>query len=159
SFSASALAAASRRVAAANGWNQATRPRASYPPFEHVIYVIKENRTYDQVLGDLTQADGDTSLALFPRANTPNHHALAERFGIFDRFFVNAEVSGDGHNWSMAAYTTDYLQKTLPSNYSSRGRSYDYEGTNRGWGPDHEIDDDVNEPASGYLWDLASRKG
>ena len=155
SVSASALAASSRSVAAANGWNQATRTRASYPPFQHVIYVIKENRTYDQVLGDLTQADGDTSLALFPRANTPNHHALAERFGIFDRFFVNAEVSADGHNWSMAAYATDYVEKTVASHYSARGRTYDYEGTNRGH---RDVDgDDVNEPAMGYLWDLAMR--
>jgi YVTN family beta-propeller protein len=151
------LARLSGRVAAANGWDRpgATDRRASYPPIEHVIYVIKENRTYDQVFGDLTQADGDTSLLYFPRAVSPNHHALAERFGIYDRFFVNAEVSPDGHNWSMAAYATDYLEKTVPSNYSSRGRSYDYEGTNRG----QETDDDAAEPASGYLWNLAERKG
>jgi phospholipase C len=77
------------------------KPAKAYPPFEHVIYIIKENRTYDQVFGDLRQADGDTSLVFFPRSVSPNHHALAERFGIFDRFFVNAEVSPDGHNWSM----------------------------------------------------------
>jgi hypothetical protein len=125
-----------------------------------VIYVIKENRTYDQVLGDLAQADGDTSLLFFPRPVSPNHHALAQRFGIFDRFFVNAEVSPDGHNWSTAAYTTDYLQKTVPSNYSDRGRSYDYEGTNGGGSNAAAIpDDDVNEPANGYLWDLAARAG
>ncbi|MEO5798702.1 MAG: bifunctional YncE family protein/alkaline phosphatase family protein [Gemmatimonadales bacterium] len=153
------LAPLSARVARANLWNAPPSARKRYPPIEHVVYIIKENRTYDQVLGDLRQADGDTSLVYFGRANSPNQHALAERFGIYDRFFVNAEVSPDGHNWSMAAYTSDYLQKTLPSNYSSRGRTYDYEGTNRGWGPDHEIDDDVNEPASGYLWDLANRKG
>src|SRR5262249_48842427 len=136
-----ALAQFTTRVAAANGWNGAAKPRA-YPPFEHVIYVIKENRTYDQILGDLRQADGDSSLVFFPRTVSPNHHALAERFGIFDRFFVNAEVSPDGHNWSMAAYATDYLEKTVPSNYSSRGRTYDYEGTNRAAIPD----DDVPEP-------------
>ncbi|HZO18800.1 MAG TPA: alkaline phosphatase family protein, partial [Gemmatimonadaceae bacterium] len=106
------------------------------------------------------QADGDTSLLFFPRPVSPNHHALAERFGIYDRFFVNAEVSPDGHNWSLAAYTTDYLQKTVPSNYSSRGRTYDYEGTNRCSGENCEVpEDDVAEPASGYLWDLAQRKG
>jgi len=148
------LDALSQRVARANGWNAARR-RAEYPPFEHVIYVVKENRTYDQVLGDLPIGDGDTSLVFFPRPVTPNHHALAERFGVFDRFFVNAEVSADGHNWSMAAYVTDYAEKTVPSNYSSRGRSYDYEGTNRGELPE----DDVNEPANGYLWDLADRAG
>jgi YVTN family beta-propeller protein len=148
------LAGFSQRVASANGWN-ASRREEKYPPFEHVIYIIKENRTYDQVLGDLPQADGDTSLVFFPRSVSPNHHALAERFGIFDRFFVNAEVSADGHNWSTAAYATDYVQKTTPSNYSGRGRSYDYEGTNRGVVPD----DDVAEPSSGYLWDLADRAG
>ena len=150
----SELAAFSQRVASANGWN-VTQREGKYPPFKHVIYIIKENRTYDQILGDLPQADGDTSLLFFPRSVTPNHHALAERFGIFDRFFVNAEVSADGHNWSTAAYVTDYVQKTMPSNYSSRGRSYDYEGTNRGVIPD----DDVAEPSSGYLWDLADRAG
>jgi YVTN family beta-propeller protein len=152
--STSDLAGFSQRVASANGWN-ATRREEKYPPFEHVIYIIKENRTYDQVLGDLPQADGDTSLVFFPRPVSPNHHALAERFGIFDRFFVNAEVSADGHNWSTAAYVTDYVQKTAPQNYSSRGRSYDYEGTNRGVIPE----DDVAEPSSGYLWDLADRAG
>ena len=146
------LAPFSGRVTAANGWN-ATRPAKAYPPFEHVIYIIKENRTYDQVLGDLSQADGDTSLVFFPRNVSPNHHALAERFGIFDRFFVNAEVSPDGHNWSTAAYVTDYGEKTIPSHYSSRGRTYDYQGTNRDTIPD----DDVAEPSSGYLWNLAER--
>jgi len=148
------LESLSDRVALANGWN-AERPPATYPPFEHVIYVIKENRTYDQVLGDLPIGDGDSSLVFFPRTESPNHHALAERFGVFDRFFVNADVSADGHNWSVAAYATDYVQKTVPSNYSSRGRSYDYEGANRGELPE----DDVNEPGNGYLWDLAERAG
>jgi DNA-binding beta-propeller fold protein YncE len=150
------LDALSARVARANRWGE-PRLDPKLPPFEHVIYIIKENRTYDQVLGDLTQADGDTSLTFFPRAVTPNHHAIAERFGIFDRFFVNAEVSPDGHNWSTAAYTTDYLQKTVPSNYSNRGRTYDWEGTNRGRLP--VDDDDVSEPANGYLWNLAQRAG
>ncbi|MEP6589830.1 MAG: SMP-30/gluconolactonase/LRE family protein [Gemmatimonadota bacterium] len=153
------LAPLSARVVRANRWDAAAGSGKQYPPIAHVVYIIKENRTYDQVLGDLAQADGDTSLVYFGRPVTPNHHALAERFGIYDRFFVNAEVSPDGHNWSTAAYTTDYLQKTIPSNYSSRGRSYDYEGTNRGWGPDHFPEDDVAEPANGYLWDLAQRKG
>lgn len=153
---AAALTPLSARVARANRWG-APREKFAYPPFEHVIYIIKENRTYDQLLGDLPQGDGDTSLVFFPRAVTPNHHALAERFGLFDRFFVNAEVSPDGHNWSMAAYTTDYLQKTVPSNYSGRGRTYDWEGTNRGRLP--VDDDDVSEPSNGYLWNLAQRAG
>ena len=151
-----ALGRLSARVTRANGWDN---PRAAsgtrYPPFKHVIYVIKENRTYDQVLGDLRQADGDSSIVFFPRSVAPNHHALAERFGLFDRFFVNAEVSADGHNWSTAAYATDYVEKTEESNYSNRGRSYDYEGTNRG----RVTDDDAAEPASGYLWNLAEEKG
>ena len=152
--SATDLASYTTRVANANGWN-AARPGKAYPPFEHVIYIIKENRTYDQVFGDLSQADGDTSLVFFPRSVSPNHHALAERFGIFDRFFVNAEVSPDGHNWSTAAYVTDYAEKTIPSHYSERGRTYDYQGTNRNAIPE----DDVTEPSSGYLWNLAERAG
>ena len=99
--------------------------------------------------------DGDTSLVFFPRAVTPNHHALAERFGLFDRFFVNGEVSGDGHNWTTAAYAPDYVEKTIPSSYSDRGRSYDYEGENRDTIPE----DDVNETGTGYLWDAAARAG
>jgi len=152
------LARYSARVTAANGWNDASRQHR-YPPFEHVIYIIKENRTYDQVLGDDKQGDGDSSLVFFPRAISANHHAIADRFGLFDRFFVNAEVSPDGHNWSTAAYATDYLEKTVPSHYSSRGRTYDYEGLNRGGGMRHIPEDDVAEPASGYLWNLAEKKG
>lgn len=146
----------SARVARANNWDR-ERPPFRYPPLQHVIYIIKENRTYDQVFGDMREGDGDTSLVFFPASVSPNHHALAERFGLFDRFFVNAEVSPDGHNWSMAAYTTDYLQKTVPSNYGDRGRSYDYEGTNRGVRPAQG--EDAAEPASGYIWNLAQAKG
>jgi YVTN family beta-propeller protein len=159
----SGLADYSRRVAAANLWEGRPAPAAAgFPPIEHVIYVIKENRTYDQVFGDMPQGDGDSSLIFFPRAVSPNHHALAERFGLFDRFFVNAEVSADGHNWSTAAYASDYVEKTVQSNYSDRGRNYDYEGTNRAdfdWSrsADSIPEDDVNEPGNGYLWDLAQR--
>jgi len=149
-----ALPDLSRRVAAANGWDHGPET-PTLPPFHHVVYIIRENRTYDQVLGDVTSADGDTSLVLFPRPVTPNGHALAERFGIFDRFHTTGEVSGDGHNWSMAGYASDYLEKTLPSVYSDRGRSYDYNGTNR----DSLVDDDVNEGSRGYLWDAAARAG
>ena len=151
-----ALEPLSRRVAAANGWNAPAQHR-KYPPFKHVLYCIKENRAYDQVLGDLGEGDGDPSLVYFPRAVSPNHHALAERFGDFDRFFVNAEVSADGHNWSTAAYATDYLEKTVASEYSSRGRTYDYEGSNRDVIVDD--DDDAAAPSTGYLWDAAVRKG
>lgn len=133
------------RVARANNWTNAPGRLANYPPFKHVIYIIKENRTYDQVFGDLPQGDGDSSLVFFPRAISPNHHALAERFGLFDRFFCNAEVSSQGHVWSTAAYVTDYGEKTIPSLYSSRR-----DGNDR---------DDVDEPAFGYLWNAAIRKG
>jgi YVTN family beta-propeller protein len=149
-----ALRDMSARVARAEGWDP-PRARATYPPFEHVIYIIKENRTYDQIFGDLAAGDGDSSLVFFGRDVTPNHHALAERFGLFDRFFVNAEVSGDGHNWATAAYAADYVEKTIPSTYSDRGRAYDYQGENR------EIlaEEDVNEPGNGYLWDAVQEKG
>jgi hypothetical protein len=133
------------QVARANNWNQTRRSAAKYPPFKHVIYIIKENRTYDQVLSDLPNGDGDTSLQFFPRAVSPNHHALAERFGLFDRFFVNAEVSSQGHVWSTAAYVTDYGEKTIPSLYANRRN-----GDDRG---------DVDEPAAGYLWNAAIKKG
>jgi len=155
-----ALATYTARVSHLDGWDEPappTNPRLLYPPLTHVVYIIKENRTYDQVLGDLRQADGDTALVFFPRSVSPNHHALAERFGIWDRFFVNAEVSGDGHNWSTAAYATDYTEKTVPSQYSRRGRTYDYEGTNRDSVP--ADGDDVAAPSAGYLWDLAIRAG
>jgi YVTN family beta-propeller protein len=149
------LASFTKRVAHANGWDT-TRDSPRYPPFKHIIYIIKENRTYDQVLGDMKEGDGDASLVFFPESVSPNHHALARRFGLFDRFFTNAETSAQGHNWSMAAYSSDYLEKTMPSEYSSRGRTYDYEGANRSRVVDD--DDDVNAPATGYLWDLAARK-
>ena len=138
------LAKLTKRVARANNWNR-TQSAAKYPPFKHIIYIIKENRTYDQVLSDVPQGDGDPSLLFFPRAVSPNHHALAERFGLFDRFFCNAEVSSQGHVWSTAAYVTDYGEKTIPSLYSSRRDPND-----RG---------DVDEPASGFIWNAAIRKG
>ena len=155
-FSEAQLRGWSSRVRTANGWSRMAT-NASYPPFRHVLYVIKENRTYDQVLGDLGEADGDPELVYFGRAISPNHHALAERFGIYDRFFVNAEVSAQGHNWSTAAYSSDYVEKTAPSEYAGVGRSYDYEGRNRNRSVADQ--DDVNSPSTGYLWDLAARKG
>jgi DNA-binding beta-propeller fold protein YncE len=149
-------ASLTRRVAAANGWN-AQKSSTPYPPFKHVVYIVKENRTYDQVFSDMPAGDGDSSLLFFGAPISPNHHALAERFGLFDRFFVNAEVSATGHNWSTAAYATDYTEKTVPTSYAGKGRSYDYEGTNRGKLIDD--DDDVAAPANGYLWTAALRKG
>src|SRR5580693_2168741 len=117
----------SERVAAANNW-QHKLVAGRYPPFRHVVYIIKENRTYDQVLGDMKEADGDASLVYFPDiAVTPNHHALARRFGLFDRFFVNAEVSSQGHIWSTAAYVTNYGEKTVPSGYAGKRADVDGE--------------------------------
>ena len=151
----SALGDYTARVAKANGW-EAQPAAETYPPIEHVLYVIRENRTYDQVFGDISEADGDTSIVFFGKNVTPNDHALAERFGVWDRFFVNAEVSADGHIWSDAAYAPDYVQKTVQSNYSGRGRTYDYEGMNKNLVP--KDGDDVSAPAAGYIWDLAAAK-
>ncbi len=96
-------------------------------PIKYVFYIIKENRTYDQVLGDIAKGNGDPNLCLFGKEITPNHHKLAETFTLFDNFYVNAEVSADGHNWSMAGYATDYTEKTWPTLYSGKGGTYDVE--------------------------------
>jgi hypothetical protein len=182
-----------------------TRLFPTRSPIKHVIYVIKENRTYDQVFGDAeksgdgTKADGDPSLAIFGAGDaaarpdgkrqdiSPNHRALALRFGLFDRFFVNSEASPDGHNWSTAAFSTDYVDKAFRWNYSRRGRTYDFEGFNRLpnyepvrgvpslFGPTATTEDvanymrrfipylrgsrDVAEPETLYLWDAAARAG
>jgi YVTN family beta-propeller protein len=117
-------------------------------PIKHVIYVIKENRTYDQVLGDMKEGNGDPSLCLFGEQVTPNQHALAREFVLLDNFYVDAEVSADGHNWSMAAYATDYTEKTWPTNYSRRGRTYDYEGSKK-----------IARPTKGYIWDHCKAAG
>jgi DNA-binding beta-propeller fold protein YncE len=143
-LSASRLTELSGRVASANHWTEPRKP-GRYPPFRHVVYVIKENRTYDQVLGDLKEGDGDASLVFFGREVSPNHHALALRFGLFDRFFTNAEVSSQGHLWSTAAYVSDYGEKTIPSMYSDRRADVDGE--------------EAVEPADGFLWTLAAKKG
>jgi DNA-binding beta-propeller fold protein YncE len=139
------LATFTERVVAANNWQQRFAARR-YPPFRHVVYIIKENRTYDQVLGDIKEGDGDASLVYFPDITiTPNHHALARRFGLFDRFFVNAEVSSQGHIWSTAAYVTNYGEKTVPSGYA--GKRADMDG------------EESDEPERGFLWTLATRDG
>jgi YVTN family beta-propeller protein len=174
-------------------------------PFKHVIYIIRENRSYDQVFGDLptagdgTKADGDPSVAIFgagemaksPQGKvqniTPNARKLALRFGLLDRFFVNAEASPDGHNWSTAAFSNDYVDKAFRWDYSGRGRTYDYEGFNRlpSYEPPGNLPPvfnlpatefdvanymkkyvpylrgarDVGEPETLYLWDAAKRAG
>ena len=121
-------------------------------PIKHIIYIIKENRTYDQILGDETAANGDPSLTMYGRGTTPNQHKLAEQFGILDNFYDSAEVSGDGHVWSNAAITSDYTEKTWQQSYRGRERAYDYEGVVSNGFPVLQGIPDVNEPASGYLW-------
>jgi DNA-binding beta-propeller fold protein YncE len=129
---------------------------------KHVIYIIKENRTYDQVLGDLKHdgkqvGNGDPSLTMFGEAITPNLHKLALQFGVLDNFFDSGEVSGDGHVWSTAAIGTDYLEKTWQQSYRGSERTYDYEGVVADGYPLLQKIPDVNEPRSGYLWgDLAA---
>ncbi|MCA9130500.1 MAG: SMP-30/gluconolactonase/LRE family protein [Planctomycetales bacterium] len=120
-------------------------------PIKYCIYIIKENRTYDQVLGDLPQGNGDSGLCIFPRRVTPNHHALAEQFVLLDNFYVESEVSADGHEWSMAAYATDFVEKTWPLKYrgSREGKlQYPAEGAY-----------EIAQPSSGYIWDKAKQAG
>ncbi len=120
-------------------------------PIKHVIYIVKENRTYDQVFGDLKQGNNDPALTLFGQANTPNLHALAEQYGIFDNFYADAEVSADGHNWTDSANASDYNEKMWPQDYSpgaGRNRGYDFEGGSK-----------INLSAGGYLWDDAAQAG
>jgi len=117
-------------------------------PIKHVFYIIKENRTYDQVLGDVKEGNGDPSLVLFGEKVTPNLHKIAGEFVLLDNFYVDAEVSMDGHNWSMGAYATDYLEKNWPTSYGSRGGSYDGEG-NRA----------VANNKNGFIWDQCKRAG
>jgi YVTN family beta-propeller protein len=149
----------------------------------HVIYVVKENRSYDQVLGDLEKGNGDPSLTLFPDPMSPNHHELARRFVTLDNFYDSGEVSGNGWNWSTAARATDFTERTIPMNYAQRGLNYDVEGVNRGINvgaaspqerfrggkladPADQLpgtadvaapDGPDDESGAGYLWDSALR--
>jgi len=117
-------------------------------PIKYVFYVIKENRTYDQVLGDVAEGNGDTSLVLFGKKITPNQHQLVKDFVLLDNFYVDGEVSADGHNWSMGAYATDYLEKTWPSSYGGRGGDYDSEGNRK-----------IANNKDGFIWDFCARQG
>ncbi|MFN5237722.1 MAG: bifunctional YncE family protein/alkaline phosphatase family protein [Bacteroidota bacterium] len=120
-------------------------------PIRYVFYIIKENRTYDQVLGDLPASlggNGDPNLCLFPEKVTPNQHWLAREYVLLDNFYVDAEVSADGHNWSTAAYANDFVEKTWPTSYGGRGGNYDYEGTRK-----------VAFPKGGFIWDNCKRAG
>ena len=164
-----ALAALTRRVYAMTPYSDASRlapvdaPRASSIPHEvggaspirHVFYIIRENRTYDQVLGDDARGNGDPNLTLFGDAVTPNAHALAREFVLFDNFYVNAEVSYDGHAYSTAAYATDFVEKMWPTYYGNRGGVY----LSEGGGARRNAFGNIAAPADGYLWDFANRAG
>ncbi len=117
-------------------------------PIKHVFYIVKENRTYDQVLGDLSEGNGDTSLVLFGKQVTPNQHQLVNDFVLLDNFYVDGEVSADGHNWSLGAYATDFLEKTWVTSYGGRGGDYDAEG-NRA----------IANNKGGFIWDHCKKAG
>ena len=131
--------------------------RSGNNPIRHVIYIIKENRTYDQIFGDLSVGDGDPSLTMYGRSITPNQHKLAEQFGVLDNFYDSGEVSGDGHVWSTAAITSDYTEKVWQQAYRGQERLYDFEGQNANAYPLTEGIPDINEPDSGYLWTNLAR--
>jgi len=118
----------------------------------HVIYIIKENRTYDQVFGDLSEANGDRSLTMYGEDITPNQHKLARQFGILDNFYDSGDVSGDGHVWSTSASISDYIEKTWPIGYRSNQHTYDSEGELLGGISADDDLPDAGEPTGGYLW-------
>ena len=126
-------------------------------PIKHVIYVLKENRTYDQILGDLKVGDGDPSLTMYGEDITPNEHKLALQFGVLDNFYASGEVSGDGHIWSTAAITTDYNEKTWQIAYRGKERTYDFQGQNADEFPLEYKVPDVDDPFTGFIWDDLAR--
>jgi YVTN family beta-propeller protein len=167
------LAAQTRQVLADNSVgvlvdadSAAVEKKLKALPITHVIYIIKENRTYDQVLGDLKEGNGDSALTLFGQSVTPNLHALAQNFVLLDNFYDCAEVSPDGWNWSTSGLAEEYTQRTVPENYGERRRSarpsartYDYEGENRGVAVSLAGKPDVAESPGGYIWDAVARRG
>jgi YVTN family beta-propeller protein len=147
---------ATRLAPAAAPADSAVPPRVGAPsPIKHVFYVIRENRTYDQILGDLDRGNGDPNLALFGEAATPNAHALAREFVTLDNFYVDAEVSYDGHSFSTSAYATDVTEKFWPTNYASRGAAY----LSEGGGTMRNAYGNLAAPQNGYLWDACTRAG
>jgi DNA-binding beta-propeller fold protein YncE len=126
-------------------------------PIKHVIYVIKENRTYDQILGDLKIGNGDPSLTLYGEDITPNEHKLARQFGVLDNFYDSGEVSGDGHQWSTAAITSDYNEKTWQIAYRGKERTYDFQGQVADEFPLENNQPDIDDPGTGFLWDNLAR--
>jgi len=136
------------KLAEGEAGNPIPRKAGEKSPIKYVFYIIKENRTYDQVLGDLPQGRGDSSLCIFGNKITPNQHAIVNNFVLLDNFYVDAEVSADGHQWSTAAYATDFIEKTWPTSYGDRGGNYDSEGTRP-----------ASDPRDGYIWDYCKRAG
>ena len=125
-----------------------TIPAGIPAAIQHVIYIVKENRTYDQVLGDIGKGESDPALCLFKENVSPNHHKLAREFVLFDNFYVNSDVSADGHNWSTSAIANDFVAKMWPSNYGNRNPNYDFEGG-----------EPAALPPAGYLWTNAASAG
>jgi hypothetical protein len=126
---------------------------------KHVIYVIKENRAYDQILGDLKVGNGDPSLTLYGADITPNEHKLALQFGVLDNFYDSGEVSGDGHQWSTAAISSDYNEKTWQIAYRGKERTYDFQGAVADEFPLEHKQPDIDDPGTGYLWDNVAHHG
>jgi YVTN family beta-propeller protein len=124
-------------------------------PIRHVFYIIRENRTYDQILGDLPQGNGDPNLCLFGEEVTPNAHALVRDFVLLDNFYVNAEVSYSGHAFSTGAYSSDFVEKVWPMNYANRGGDY----LSEGGGEQRNPYGNITAPKNGYLWDACNRAG
>jgi DNA-binding beta-propeller fold protein YncE len=122
-------------------------PIAPNGPIKHVFYIVKENRSYDQVLGDDPRGDGDPSLTLFGEKITPNLHALVKRFPLLDHVYANSEASIDGHFWTSSAGVSDYVVKSWHQNYGSRKRPYDFGVYAASW------------PAQGFLFDQAEKQG
>src|SRR5712664_4149979 len=149
------LATFTKQVSEANavrGNADRVRFAAGENKIRHVIYIIRENRTYDQVFGDLGAGDGDPSLTMYGEDITPNQHKLARQFGVLDNFYDSGDVSGDGHVWSTSASISDYVAKTWPIAYRSSEHSYDSEGTLlEGVSAEDEVPD-AGEPTGGYLW-------
>ncbi len=126
-------------------------------PIKHCIYIIKENRTYDQVFGDMKEGNGDPNLCLFDDKVTPNHHKLARQFVLLDNFYVDGEVSADGHQWSMGAYATDFVEKMWPLSY--RGKPPGSSIKHLDIYPSEGNFDPIARPAGGYLWDRCAEAG
>ena len=131
--------------------NAVPRQKSDATPLKYVFYIIKENRTYDQMLGDMKEGNGDPSICLFPEAVTPNHHALAREFVLLDNLYVDAEVSADGHEWTMGAYASDFVEKSWPLSYG-HNKSGKFPYPSEGNFP-------IATPAGGYLWDRARQAG